>query len=172
MVINGQALLQAAPIANMAHKKNRTHGTSWGLSEAGYDIRIAEDIHFSAYSIHTHSVTHYDENEKPRRFDVNQPGFFVLASTIELFHMPSDLVGIVHDKSTNVRSGLTIFNTVIEPGWKGILTLEMVYHGQEPFDLLRGQGIGQVIFHKLSQEASYDGKYQHQGAGPQAARYD
>ena len=42
-------------------------------------------------------------------------------SSIEFFNMPKYLVGIVHDKSSLARQGLSVFNTVIEPGWKGYL---------------------------------------------------
>lgn len=69
--------------------------------------------------------------------------------------MPENLVGIVHDKSTLARKGLSVFNTVIEPGWKGFLTLELVYHGSEDFHIPAGSGIAQVLFHELAIPALY-----------------
>ena len=86
--------------------------------------------------------------------------------------MPTTLVGIVHDKSTWARRGLSVFNTVIEPGWKGFLTLELVFNGDKPLDIPAGAGIAQVIFHQTMDRASYDGKYQGQENRPVEARYE
>lgn len=46
MIINGQSLLRAKPFETMEDKKIRFEGTSYGLSEAGYDIRIKQDVTF------------------------------------------------------------------------------------------------------------------------------
>ena len=97
---------------------------------------------------------------------VYEPGNFCIASAIEEFDMPSHLVGIVHDKSTWARQGLSVFNTVIEPGWKGWLTLELVYHGWKELVIPAGAGIAQVVFHETSFPASYEGKYQNQPDQP------
>jgi dCTP deaminase len=93
-------------------------------------------------------------------------GNFTLASAIEEFQMPHNLVGIVHDKSTWARHGLSVYNTVIENGWCGFLTLELVYHGRYSLHIPAGAGIAQVIFHETSRFASYDGKYQNQPDRP------
>jgi dCTP deaminase len=97
---------------------------------------------------------------------VSGDGNFALASTIEEFQMPTDMVGVVHDKSTWARKGLSVFNTVIEPGWKGFLTLELVYHGRDILAIPAGSGIAQVLFHNTAFTASYDGKYQNQADQP------
>jgi dCTP deaminase len=99
-------------------------------------------------------------------------GRFVIASAIEEFHMPENLVGVVHDKSTWARQGLSVFNTVIEPGWEGFLTLELVYHGNETLHLPAGAGIAQVLFSKIEQSANYDGKYQGQEDRPVEAVFE
>ncbi len=164
MISNQHELLELAPIKNMVGTKQKSNGVSWGLSEAGYDIRIKQDIHF-----------------KPNPFfqmgmDCNVNGIvtrnskFTLASAIEEFDMPDCLVGIVHDKSTWARKGLSVFNTVIEPGFKGGLTLELVYHGNTELIIPAGSGIAQVLFHKISRPARYEGKYQGQSSDPEPAR--
>lgn len=145
MIVNQQPLLAAAPVASMAAGKGRLHGVSFGLSEAGYDIRIKQDILLHPF----------------RRF--------ALASAIERFQMPDNLVGVVHDKSTWARRKLSVFNTVIEPGWHGFLTLELVYHGWMPLRIKAGSGIAQVLFHEMVVPASYSGKYQNQADRPVAA---
>jgi dCTP deaminase len=146
MIVNRKTLLRAAPLKPMFDCKLREHGVSHGLSEAGYDIRIKQDI-----TLH------------PMRR-------FTLASAIERFDMPTDLVGIVHDKSTWARRGLSVFNTVIENGWQGYLTLELVYHGWGVLRVPSGAGIAQVVFHQTTDHAQYNGKYQDQPNHPVKAR--
>jgi dCTP deaminase len=99
-------------------------------------------------------------------------GSFCLAASRERFIMPGDVLGVVHDKSTLARRGLSVFNTVIEPGWKGYLTLELIHHGPLRLTLMNGQPIAQVVFHLLDQptDAPYAGKYQDQAAGAQGPR--
>ena len=161
MIINGIALLDAAPIVDMVPGKLvGPGGTSFGLGEAGYDIRIKQEIGFINHHGNRHVVV-----EIPGRLDM-VPGRFTLASALEEFQMPDDLCGIVHDKSTWARRGLSVFNTVIEPGWKGFLTLELVYHGEGELRIPAGSGIAQVIFHRTSQPAQYKGKYQDQADEP------
>lgn len=165
MICNGSKLLMAAPIVDMVRGKMvGPGGTSFGLGEAGYDIRIKQEIKFAGDSQGNRfiKVTH------PEPF-IYADGRFVLASAIEEFQMPTNLTGIVHDKSTWARRGLSVFNTVIEPGWKGYLTLELVYHGEGELIIPAGSGIAQVIFHLTSEEAEYKGKYQNQVDAPVAA---
>lgn len=165
MIINGHTLLELAPIKNMERTKNREHGVSYGLSEAGYDIRIKQDVWFYGQRF----------NYSPSRRSSIIPsdyGNFIIASAIEEFDMPSNLVGIVHDKSTWAREGLSVFNTVIEPGFKGGLTLELVYHGNRELFIPAGSGIAQVVFHATSDHAFYKGKYQNQSNEPVAAIFE
>lgn len=158
MIVNGKHLLHACPIKDMLTGKHREHGVSCGLAEAGYDIRIKQEIIFRP----NHDA-----------MTVNgRKGRFTIASAIEEFDMPSSLVGIVQDKSTWARKGLSVFNTVIEPGWKGFLTLELVYHGEGELYIPAGAGIAQVLFHEIMLPASYEGKYQNQEDRPVGARHD
>lgn len=164
MIVNGQALLAAAPIKNMLDHKAKAHGVSYGLTEAGYDIRIKQEVTFERPGVRQVRVHDPDAGVTVK------PGRFTLASAIEPFQMPNNLVGVVHDKSTWARRGLSVFNTVLEPSWFGFLTLELVYHGQEELIIPAGAGIAQVLFHRIEEPASYDGKYQGQADEPVPAR--
>jgi deoxycytidine triphosphate deaminase len=62
-------------------ERDVVRGMSFGLSAASYDIRIAESM-----TVH--------------------PGEFVLASTIERFCIPDDVLIVAHDKSSWARRGL------------------------------------------------------------------
>lgn len=148
MIANGPSLRVALPVTPfVADKQPGPGGVSFGQSEAGYDLRIAQDIVLHPF----------------KRFS--------LASTIERFEMPKDMVAIIHDKSTWARRGLSVFNTVAEPGWAGWLTLELVYHRWGILRIPKGAGIAQAIFHRIEHPASYGaGKYQNQENRPVAAR--
>lgn len=164
MIINGQALLNKAPIKDMLTTKARgINGVSHGLAEVGYDIRLKQDIRFSPRAEGGPMISML----KPETaMPIRHKGRFILASAIEKFQMPTGLAGIVHDKSTWARKGLSVFNTVIEPGWNGFLTLELVFNGEEDVHIPAGSGIAQVIFHQIIEQASYTGSYQDQADRP------
>jgi deoxycytidine triphosphate deaminase len=77
-------------------------GMSYGLSCAGYDVRLARD-------------------------ETLVSGFTTVGVTLEHMDFPPDLLGLVKDKSTWARKGVQVQNTVIEPGWRGHLAVEMTY---------------------------------------------
>lgn len=124
-------------------------GMSYGLSPAGYDVRIAETVFL-------------------------RPGNFALASIIEHMTMPADLIAFVHDKSTWARLGLAVQNTVIEPGWTGFLTVELTNHSERVIEVPAGAPIAQIVLQALDEatEQPYRGKYQDQKPGPQPARFE
>lgn len=163
MLVNRHRLLELSPIKDMLTDKHKLHGVSYGLSEGGYDIRIKQEVRFEV-SESGQRIVHIDDQYRYTE------GRFALASSLEEFTMPSTLLGIVHDKSTWARKGLSVFNTVIEPGWNGFLTLELVYHGQEDLVIPAGAGIAQILFHEVAAAAYYDGKYQNQEDKPVPAR--
>jgi dCTP deaminase len=150
----------------MLRDKHYANGVSHGLSEAGYDIRIKQEVSFLGPSASRDAriVMTLDGSLYAKTY-----GRFVLASAVEEFDMPDNLVGIVHDKSTWARRGLSVFNTVIEPGWRGFLTLELVYHGEGDLVIPAGSGIAQVIFTRTATRALYDGRYQNQPDQPTPA---
>jgi dCTP deaminase len=146
-ILSGQTI-RALGLLEPCLDKGRQNGMSYGLSHAGYDLRIKEDL-------------------------VLFPGQFRLASTLEKFIMPNNVVGIMHDKSTWARRGLAVQNTVAEPGWTGYLTLELTNHGNKELIIDAGDPICQVLFHFTDLPCiGYDGKYQNQETGAQPARFD
>lgn len=173
MIINGATLLKLAPIKNMETGKVTEQGVTYGLGEAGYDIRIKQTVIFRedgwGPGRGRTASTKWREPDGTQMGNVRK-GRFVLASAIEEFDMPPNLCGIVHDKSSWARQGLSVFNTVIEPGWKGFLTLELVFHGSGELRIPAGSGIAQVIFHEVLEEAAYQGRYQNQENKPVPAK--
>lgn len=136
----------------------RAHGLTYGLTSAGYDIRVGSL---------GEQLTDSEAIRMP-------PGTFMLASSLERIRMPYDLQAIVHDKSSWARQGLALQNTVLEPGWEGHITLELSNHGPNDLYIFTGQPIAQLIFHMLDQPTNrpYKGKYQNQGPEPVEAIYE
>lgn len=173
MIINGRDLIAASPIKDMVPEKVVAHGMTYGLGEAGYDIRIKQEIRF-------YPVNRDPELFKKFRvmsitdgsFTKDDEGRFTLASAIEEFQMPTHLLGRVCDKSSWARKGLSVFNTVIEPGWNGFLTLELVHHGNTELIIPAGAPIAQVIFEEVKNPAQYNGKYQSQSSEPTPSKYE
>ena len=149
MILPAQMIRRDKPVLPLRPRTRHLSGATYGLGPAGYDVRIAQSL-------------------------VLWPGRFVLASTIEQFIMPDDLLGVVHDKSSWARLGLACQNTVIEPGWRGFLTLELTMHAWRFLRLKAGSPIAQIVFHRLEEatEAPYRGKYQDQRAGPQPTIFE
>lgn len=136
------------PLVTPFHERAQAHGMTFGLSGCGYDVRIAETLSI-------------------------EPGGCALASTIEQFFIPVDIMGTVADKSTWAREFLAVQHTIIEPGWYGHLTLELTNHSAKVINIEAGMPIAQIIFMRLDKptDQPYKGKYQNQEAGPQVARY-
>lgn len=119
MILPAQAIRKIKPISPFC-ERTCYNGMTFGLGPAGYDVRIAETVVVGAK--------------------------FVLASTLEHFDMPTDLLGQVTDKSTWARRGVAVQNTIIEPGWRGYLTVELTNHGGEPIEIQAGDPSPNYLF--------------------------
>jgi len=139
----------AKPLITPFVEAGKVNGKSFGLSACTYDCRSADKI-------------------------VVPVGQSRLASTMERFCFPSTICGSVLDKSTWARVFLTAFNTHLDPGWEGYLTVELSNLGDEAVEIEPGEPLVQVKFEWLDEptQLPYSGKYQQQEAGPQQARYD
>jgi dCTP deaminase len=125
---------------------------TYGLGPAGYDVTLD-----------------WGDPDAPWTLE---PGEFRLAATLERFDIPNNVMGFIYDKSSWARQGLSLFNTVIEPNWRGYLTLELVNNGPRKLYMHPGTPIAHVVFQWLDEptQLPYAGKYQDQEAGPQEAR--
>lgn len=144
------------------------HGMTFGLGPAGYDVRIREEV-----TLWPVTAENLIRNSLARRFPrlfARRPSFS-LASTLESFELPDWLTFKLEDKSSLARRGLSVFNTTAEPGWRGVLTLELKNHGEEVIHLPAGSPIGQACFYTLAAPTTrpYRGRYQNQPAGPVSA---
>ena len=141
-------------------------GLSGGLSCAGYDVHMGEELV---------GLPFFDE--KPQFNPIT--GVWILpartgclAVTVEKFMLPLATCMLYFNKSTLARQFLNACATLGEPGWEGHLTLELYNQSDAAFTLVPGQPIGQVIFNVLDEATAhpYRGKYQGQPQTPIQAR--
>lgn len=87
----------------------------------------------------------------------------VLATTMEYVGLPDDLVGLVNVRSTFARLGIFVPPTVIDAGFEGQVTIEII-GSAFPVKLYPGQRFLHVVFVRTTTpvEKPYRGKYQKQ----------
>ena len=156
------------------HQVRRSDGVgviSYGTSSYGYDVRCAP-----AFKVFTNI---FSATVDPKAFDersfvdvsgdscIVPPNSFALASTIEYFRIPRDVLTLCVGKSTYARCGIIVNVTPLEPEWEGHVTLEFSNTTNLPAKIYANEGVAQLLFFQSDEdcETSYrdrGGKYQRQ----------
>jgi dCTP deaminase len=130
------------------------------------DVQVAGskvDLHLSGvfYEIQKTTVDCYDPLTIPPGQDfrnerilplgeslVLHPGDLILAPTFENIKMPRDLLGILQGRSSLGRLGIIVHATAsfIDPGFKGVITLELSNLGHLPFRLYTLAKVASLAF--------------------------
>ncbi len=140
------------------------------IRENGVDLRFGR--HFCRFKKNREIIV--DSNSpNPNEFlecvEVGEEGFtinpleHVLATTEEWVELPHDIVGFVNLRSTFARLGLYLPPTIIDAGFKGQITIEII-GSSLPVKVYPGQRFLHVIFARTSSPVwrPYKGKYQGQ----------
>ena len=116
-------------ISPFEEEQVRGNKISFGTSSYGYDARVNSE--FKIFT-NVNSEIVDPKNFKPSSFVsktgsecIIPPNSFALASTIEKFKIPEDVLVICLGKSTYARCGIIVNVTPLEPGWTGHDTLEL-----------------------------------------------
>jgi dCTP deaminase len=124
---------------------------SYGLGSFGYDLRLGPKILVPLGGINAvldplqFPDGHFRTIDVAKAFEL-APNSQVLAESVERFQMPDDVCGVCWGKSSYARCGLLVNVTPLEPGWRGVLTIELANVSPLPIRLHVGQGIAQVVF--------------------------
>jgi dCTP deaminase len=107
------------------------------LNGAGYDLRLGGDL-------------------------AMPPGEHRLAATLERVEMGEALVGTLHIRSTLARSGIIASLALVDPGFRGQLTVSLFNAGSEQFSMAKSERFLQIVLHQLGSKTHrpYAGKYQ------------
>jgi len=158
-------------IKPFVEKQTAGRHISYGLSSFGYDARVSNE--FKIFT-DVDSVIVDPKNFKSNSFVsrsgnecIVPPNSFVLASTVEYFKIPKDILVICLGKSTYARCGVIVNVTPLEPGWEGHVTLEFSNTTPLPAKIYANEGAAQFIFLKGNEEpettyAQRNGKYMKQ----------
>jgi dCTP deaminase len=144
---------------------------SYGVSSYGYDVRVGDE--FKVFT-NVYNTVVDPKNFDPKSFvDIKAdvciipPNSFALASTIEYFRIPRDILTVCLGKSTYARCGIIVNVTPFEPEWEGHVTIEISNTTPLPAKIYANEGIAQVLFFQSDEPCakSYKdkkGKYQAQ----------
>src|SRR3989442_3266877 len=93
-------------------------------------------------------------------FDIN-PKERILCRTQEYIKMPDDLIGFCELRVTYSLLGLSIPPTIVDAGFPGTLTIEMISNSGFPVRFYNGDRFMHVVFSKLTSRTDrpYSGKY-------------
>ncbi|MCW4022819.1 MAG: dCTP deaminase [Candidatus Bathyarchaeota archaeon] len=107
------------------------------LNPAGYDLRCSENV-------------------------VLKPKQYVLVATLERVELGLNIVAFMHIRSSLAREGIVGSFAVIDPGFRGQLTLHLSNVGDKEIKFKKGERIVQIVFHHLRSTAKkgYNGSYQ------------
>lgn len=140
------------------------------LEPASYDVRLGND-----FKIFERDETPFIDLDDPADItkDVHvtdgdyfllHPGEFALGVTLEVVHLPDNIVSRIEGKSSIGRLGVQVHVTAgfIDPGFNGPITLEMASHHPLPVKLRPGKLIAQLSFQFMDEPAAkpYNGRYQ------------
>jgi dCTP deaminase len=149
-------------------KLTQKSAISYGLSSYGYDVRISDE--FKIFTNVDNAIVDpknfSNEVFVDRKTDccIIPPNSFALATTVEYFKIPRDILVLCVGKSTYARCGIIANITPVEPEWEGNVTIEFSNTTQLPVKIYANEGACQFLFFKASEvcETSYrdrDGKY-------------
>ncbi len=137
------------------------------VRENGVDLRVGGEVlrfsdnKFEAIGIDNIYAPIYSK-EEGEEFII-MPHEHLLLTTEEYIRLPNDIIGLVNLRSSFARLGLFIPPTVVDAGFEGNLTIEVI--GSEiPIRVKKGQRFLHLIFAKTLTpvENPYNGKYQRQ----------
>ncbi len=141
---------------------------SYGTSSYGYDVRCAD--HFKIFTNINSAIVDPKDFDESSFVDVRSdvciipPNSFALASTVEYFRIPRNVLTICLGKSTYARCGIIVNVTPLEPEWEGHVTLEFSNTTTLPAKIYANEGVAQMLFLESDEvcEESYKdraGKY-------------
>ena len=157
--------------ANQIKSSSDNKVISYGTSSYGYDVRCSNM--FKVFTNINSAIV------DPKKFDKNSfvdfegdvciipPNSFALASTVEYFKIPKNILVICLGKSTYARCGIIVNVTPLEPGWEGHVTLEFSNTTPSPAKIYANEGAAQFIFLEGNEEPEVNysqrkGKYMKQ----------
>ena len=121
------------------------------INPASLDVRLGRHIRIESVASTELILLGLGSDQDPYML---RPGQFILAETIETFHLPDTIAAQFMLKSSRAREGLEhLMAGYCDPGWHGSkLTLELHNSRQlHPVAIWPGMRIGQMVFQRMDQ---------------------
>lgn len=138
---------------------------------AGFDLRLGE-----VYALKGDGFLGVEERQTPEiklvakyelekpeaeNFFIFEPGKYYLVKTMEKVNLPVTLSGVIFPRTTMFRSGLGLFNGVVQPGYSGELTFGVCNLGKSNIKIFFGARIVHITFQEVLGEGNqYRGQWQ------------
>jgi dCTP deaminase len=139
------------------------------IRENGLDLRLANEIayhnpHLKDFVMDPSNEKHIKNAyiiEKGKKELIIPPHSQVLLSTLEYIKLPDNLIGFVELRSTWARHGLSMPPTIIDAGFGGTVTLEVVNNAPYKIMLRPRVRFAHVIFASTLNKVknAYSGTY-------------
>lgn len=84
------------------------------------------------------------------------PHQVVLSTTVEYLSLPVDICADISIRSSYGRLGIGV-STMMQPGWRGAIPLEIFNHGNTPVEVVVGSCICQARFYQIENQEGYLG---------------
>ena len=137
-------------IEPFVERQQRDGAISFGLSSYGYDARVSDQFliftNVDNAVVDPKAFSRDSFVERQREVCIIPPNSFALASTVEYFRVPRDVLVICLGKSTYARCGIIVNVTPLEPGWEGHVTLEFSNTTPLPAKIYANEGACQFLF--------------------------
>ncbi|MBI2459448.1 MAG: hypothetical protein HYV53_02755 [Parcubacteria group bacterium] len=138
---------------------------------AGFDLRLGEiyeltgDGFLGVEERYTPKIKllamHEPEKPEEKNFFIFEPGKYYLIKTMEKVNLPANLSGLIFPRTTMFRSGLGMFNGLVQPGYSGELTFGISNLGKSQIKISFSARIAHIAFHEvLGQGNHYRGQWQ------------
>ncbi|OGF22995.1 hypothetical protein A2Y83_00575 [Candidatus Falkowbacteria bacterium RBG_13_39_14] len=138
---------------------------------AGFDLRLGE-----VYELEGDGFLGVEERDTPKiklaaknepekdeseNYFIFEPGKYYLIKTLEKVNLPVTLSGIIFPRTTMFRSGLGLFNGIVQPGYSGELTFGVCNLGKSNIKISFGARVVHITFHEVLGEGNqYRGQWQ------------
>lgn len=138
---------------------------------AGFDLRLGEVYELSGDGFlgvekrntpEAKLVARYDpQKTEDQNYFIFRPGEYYLVKTMEKVNLPVTLSGIIFARTTMFRSGLALFNGIVQPGYCGELTFGICNLGKGDIKVSFGARVVHITFHEvLGAGNQYRGQWQ------------
>lgn len=110
----------------------------------GYDESSVTSI---SYDLHVQGII---INDSLNDSYILRPGEFVFIKTVEMIHMPDDLMGRIGEKNSRMRQGLSVSGPHYYPGHKTYIYLRVQNITSGTIKIKKNDKIAQIFFEQLT----------------------